>query len=179
MDANQLPYIQKTMVSAFDLVSSKADMKNDIGLASEYDKFDIILYDSGKDLDSEITVSFSKFALIDNTNNIKLLAYQDIQPDKYGTPCAFWFKHLTLPEPLELYNKDCCFVFNLNSNDWWMCMEAKDHCIIKSRTLLKTMRQGCIDAAIGLELSPWDAVHGKEKVRGPHTEVTGDKDKNN
>jgi len=50
-------------------------MKNDIGLASEYDKFDIILYDSGKDLDSEITVSFSKFALIDNTNNIKLLAY--------------------------------------------------------------------------------------------------------
>jgi hypothetical protein len=95
MDANQLPFIQKTMVSAFDLVSSKADMKNDIGLASEYDKFDIILYDSGKDLDSEITVSFSKFALIDNTNNIKLLAYQDIQPDKYGTPCAFWY-HLLI-----------------------------------------------------------------------------------
>ena len=37
MDENQLPYFKKTLVSAFDLVSSKADMKNDIGLASEYD----------------------------------------------------------------------------------------------------------------------------------------------
>jgi len=58
-------------------------------------------------------------------------------------------------------------------------MEAKDHCIIKSRTLLKTMRQGCLDAATGLELNPWDAVHGKEKVRNPNTEITGDTDKNN
>jgi hypothetical protein len=36
-----------------------------------------------------------------------------------------------------------------------------------------------LDAASGLELSPWPAVHGKEVPRNPNTEVTGEKDKSN
>jgi len=44
---------------------------------------------------------------------MKLINYADISEDKFGTPCAMYFRHLTLPEALADYNKHCCFAFSV------------------------------------------------------------------
>lgn len=160
-------------MGTFDKVGLMANVDFNVGLASKEDVFDIAILEEGKTSVSEMAVSFGEQYLQDHSNNNKLLRFVDIEDDKYGTPCAMWFRHLSIPKVLSSqYDKDCCFYFQMQGKGHYICSNRDYHCILETFMIMKTLREGCEQGVEGLELSTSPSLFGDE--RNPNTEVTGD-----
>jgi len=86
-----------------------------------------------------------------------------------------WYNHLDVPRTLKAqYNEDCCFAFLIDFKQVFMCMQDENHCILKSRQVMKTIYNGCMMTDKGnKDLSSGPSING-EPMRKGGTEITGE-----
>lgn len=164
-----LPTWKTLLNNVYDQASLDANMKTQVSVATTSDAFNIDLIIDGSS--SKHMVTPGAESLLDDQKNQKVLEYNTIAHDKYDNRCAFWYKHLQeTPGPVSNHNVDCCFTFNnIENKEVYICQDDAHHCILRSKELLKSMREGCLGT---LELQNGPSVNG-EPGESDDTEVTG------
>ena len=149
-----LKKLQETLEISKNIALKNINIK-DVPLPSIHDLFQLIIAKNSMKIKAK--TQLGRFHLLNILTNEKLFKYNSVLSDDFGKKCAFWYKNLTLANSIEsLVNKECCFSFNLKKNRQKVdiCMEKNDkNCKLKSLSLMKSLKKGCLAGEKGLSLS--------------------------
>ena len=111
--------------------------------------------------------------MADKTTGERILKYTDLKADRYGGQCAIWYKNVNLPGNVKVDFPDCCFMFNKNEMNHFICSTGNRHCVKKSRIIMKTINQGCLEKGKGLILDGFHDIIDAPESNHPNTEILG------
>ena len=174
---NEVINLRKSISNMFDMASREANIEKDIPLPSKKEIFDIAYFIANKDSVRNVNVTLGAHSLIDQIQNVKIFKYNEIDSDKFGNECAFWFKNINLPNQLSFYNQECCFEFKINEIAHFICQKKKENCILDSEKLMKSLKTGCISTNDELELPLQEKSIPNEIIQNSKVEILGEKKK--
>jgi len=164
--------LKKALTYSLNNIIINSNIKREIPLARLEDSFQIQYFDAITKQRTDLNVRFGKYYMFDLDSGQTILKYTDLKNDSYGNKCAIWNTQLTLPSQITTESKECCFMFNKNDLSYYICSAGKFHCIKKSRIMIKTVKEGCLAEANGLQLNGSSLLDVPEN-RNPNTEILG------
>lgn len=89
-------------------------------------------------------------------SHAEILKFTDIQPDNYGTQCAFWYKDLKISEKYpnlkqSIIDDNCCMRFFAGQKKikTEICLQTDTServCVKRMKELMKGLKTGCMDS---------------------------------